>query len=288
MMISMRTTVALVIAVAVFGGACAQVPGKPHASPSHGATTATAAPRPKGFVALGDSYTSGGGATPYDVDLACVVSSQSWPNQLVKLEPRLHLIQNRACGGAQTKQLLQPWPQRGRQAQISRTPDDSVGLVAFTIGGNDLHMAQTIASCFTADCAGAASSRKAWSYLDALQEQLVMDVYPALRRAYPRARLIHVGYPLLTSEDAGKSCPWLAPEERAEPTAIVNAINGAIRTAASESSRIEYVDVAHAFAGHELCTRDSWVYDLADERALHPTAAGYAALAAVIDRALRR
>ena len=278
----------LAIVMAVLLGACAprHASTNPLARTEHGSTTTVDA-RPAGFVALGDSYTAGGGAAPYDVDVPCDVSSQSWVYLLAKLEPQLHLAENRSCGGAKTDQLLHAWPERNRPAQIPSKPDASVGLVAFTIGGNDLQIVQVIASCVTANCAGVAASDKAGEYLRAFTAHLVDDVYPALRKAYPKARLVHVGYPLLTSEKIGQTCAWLSPSEVAEPNDLIQVVNTAIEKAAKESGQVEYLDVTHAFAGHELCTADPWIYDITDAAALHPTAAGYQALAAAIDKGLR-
>ena len=287
-MIPRRTGAAAVLAVALVLGACAprHAATNPLKGRSSGPTTTKVA-RPSGFVALGDSYTAGGGAAPYDVSVACDVSSQSWVNVLPRLEPQLHLVQNRACGGAKTDQLLQAWPDRQQPAQIPSTPDDTVGLVAFTIGGNDLQLAQVIGSCATTDCAGVSSTATARGYLSTFTTHLVQDIYPALRKAYPKARLVHVGYPLITSEQPGQTCSWLSPEEVGEPNAIVEAVDQAIKDAAARSGQVEYVDVTHAFAGHEMCTQDPWVLDASDPGALHPNASGYIALAAAIDKGLR-
>jgi lysophospholipase L1-like esterase len=241
--------------------------------------------RPTGFVALGDSLTSGGGATPLDISVPCAVSSKSWVSLLPGLDPKLHLLQNRACGGAMTTQMLQAWPERQQPPQIPSTPDDSVGLVAFTVGANDLQAAYVIETCATTDCSNV--TQGAGQYLANLTARLVQDVYPAIHKAYPKARLVHVGYPLLASERLGDTCTWLAPSEQTVPNDVITAVDKAIKTATAESGLVEYIDVSHALAGHEVCTKDPWVYDLNDPAALHPNDAGYVALAAAIDKGLR-
>jgi hypothetical protein len=58
--------------------------------------------------------------------------------------------------------------------------------------------------------------------------------------------------------------------------------------AAAKRARVTYVDTESAFAGHELCTADSWVYgiDLRNGGSLHPTARGQLALAARVSAAI--
>jgi lysophospholipase L1-like esterase len=281
-----RATAFVALAILLLVGACspkhAKVPQR-----STGPTT-TLVPRPAGFVALGDSYTAGGGATPYDVNTACAVSSRSWVNVLTRLDPKLQLIQNRACGGATTAQLLAAWKERDQPAQIPSHADDSVGLVAFTVGGNDVKLAQVIAACATLDCAGVVDSKVAKENLSTLTDRLVSDIYPALHKAYPKARLVQIGYPLLTSGELGNTCAWLAPDEQDVPNQVVQVIDDAIKRAAEESGEVEYLDVRHALRGHELCTKQPFVFDVTAGSAapLHPTAAGYELLGAAIAKGL--
>jgi lysophospholipase L1-like esterase len=281
-----RTAATLAVAILLILGACAPKHAKPPTL--HRGTTTTLVPRPAGFVALGDSYTSGGGASPYDVSTVCGRSSRSWVNVLARLDTALHLVQNEACGGATTTQLLEPWAERQQPAQIPRRADPSVGLVAFTIGGNDVKLAQVIGACATLDCAGVVQTKVAKQNLADLTTRLVHDIYPALRRAYPKARLVHVGYPFLTSEALGDTCPWLAPDEQDEPNDVVQAVDAAIKRATEESGQVEYLDVRHALRGHELCTKEPYVFDVTPGSAapLHPTAAGYELLGAAIAKGL--
>jgi lysophospholipase L1-like esterase len=281
-----RTGAILLVAVAIVFGACS--PRHAKTNPlleGQPGTTTTAVARPAGFVALGDSLTSGGGATPLDVSVTCALSTKSWVSLLPTLDPSLHLIQNRACGGATTTQMQQPWPERGQPAQIPSTPDDSVGLVAFTVGANDLQAGVVITGCATTDCSRV--TQGSTQYLANLTAHLAQDVYPAIHKAYPKARLVHVGYPLLTSEDLGDSCSWLSPSEVGVPNDVITLLDKAIKTAAEESGLVDYLDVRDAFAGHEMCTKDPWVYNLPDPAVLHPNDAGYVALAAAIDKGLR-
>jgi lysophospholipase L1-like esterase len=286
-----RTFVVAALALVMVAAACSpkHAPRSPLAQTGGTGPTTTAVARPSRFLALGDSYTSGGGAAPYDVSAVCVVSSQSWPFVLARLDPALHLIADKACGGAKIAQVLQPWPERGQAAQIPGQPDPTVGLVAFTIGGNDVNLAQAIGACATMDCSGVAASQSAKTYLANLTNTLVDQLYPALRRAYPKARLVHVGYPLLTSTKLGQTCPWLSADEQTAPNDIVSAVDRAIQQATVESGQVEYLDVRSAFEGHELCTAQPWAYDVtAGPPALHPNAAGYQALGQAIATGLGR
>jgi lysophospholipase L1-like esterase len=277
----------LLLAVLVLAGACAKKAAVNPLKPTTTTTSTTLVPRPSGYVALGDSYAAGGGAPPYDVSAECAVSSKGYPYTLAADDPALHLVTVRACGGAKTDDLLAPFATHSQPAQIPTKPNDTVGLVTFTIGGNDTSLPVVIAACATLDCADLKGAAAAKAQLAALTDKLVDKVYPALRKAYPKARLVHVGYPYLTSTRLNETCPWLAPNEETIPNKVIDAVDAAISSAAGRSGDVEYVDVRTAFRGHELCSDHPWANDVtAGLSALHPNAAGYVALGKVIATAL--
>src|SRR5687768_2981473 len=68
-----------------------------------------APPEPLQYVALGDSFSAGVGAKPYDEESGkCERSDLGFPPVLAE-EADLVLLEVRACGGARTERFLEPW-----------------------------------------------------------------------------------------------------------------------------------------------------------------------------------
>src|SRR4051812_40855230 len=106
------------------------------------ASPAAAATSELDYVALGDSYSSGVGATG-QIGL-CLRSSNAYPGLwAARNHPRTY--RSVACGGATTDTLrsTQLWA-------LSRRTD----LVSVTIGGNDVGFASTMITCTLVDDAG--------------------------------------------------------------------------------------------------------------------------------------
>lgn len=219
-----------------------------------------------GYVALGDSFSSGEGTAAYDSDgQACHRGDLGWPELLGDMDPRIDgVVVHRACTGATTKELLEGWDDKGQEPQIPSEPQPGVDLVTLTIGGNDVDFAGIIKDCrFSPDgCEEVPGSEGFNRKLGYLRTTLDEDVYPALRKAYPNARIVHVGYPRLTPAPGQPmiNCGWLEPGEQDAADTVVRMLNDALSTSASASEHgIEYLDVFFAMEGHELCTEESWV-----------------------------
>jgi lysophospholipase L1-like esterase len=243
------------------------------------------------YVALGDSFSSGEGAPPYEPGPgACNITSQAWPRLLYADNPRFVSVDHRACAGAKTVHMTERWESRGLPAQIPAEPDDRVTLVTVTIGGNDLGFGDIVGTCVVVTCPDP-EGKAFTASVAALREALVSTVHPALRVAYPKARIVHVGYPRLTPApgEPVDGCAWLDEEDQRRAAGIITALNDAIQDAASgpgvsdgpESQRasFEYLDVTEALAGHELCTASSWLNPIGlGTGHAHPNAAGQRAL----------
>jgi lysophospholipase L1-like esterase len=245
---------------------------------------------PTSYVALGDSIAAGGGAPPYDATSGgCYRSPRAWPVALVAALPSLGLEAFSACGGAKVANLLAPWPERGVPAQVPGDQDPTVGLVTVNVGANDLGYGAFLYTCVLADCSIStpAGEQELRSHLDALRAALVNDLYPALRIAFPSARIVHVGYPRLVTTQATPLCPWLTPDEQRVIDEVLKELNSTIAGAVEQAGddRLEFVDVTDATDHHELCTVDPWVVDLSttDGSGGHPDADGYAAMAAAVE-----
>jgi lysophospholipase L1-like esterase len=266
------------------------------AEPARAGTTAPstlqASADPTVYVALGDSYSSGEANPPFSpVHPACHRSESAWPNLLADREGLL-LAANLACSGAATEDLTKEQNGAPPQAQALAAVRPSPDLVTITIGGNDAGFAPTLAQCFLADCwelGGIAGSRLLIRYV--LPDRLEA-AYKQVRAAAPGAELVVVGYPRLfpSRQSAVVGCRWLSSKERVELNRTADLLNATIRTAAARAGAT-YVDVSRTLKRHELCTKDSWVYPVAEDFNLqysaHPTLKGQQAVAARVARALR-
>ena len=252
-----------------------------------GGAAALSAPSSNAYVALGDSFSSGEGAPPDLVkDDPCHQAAAAWPRRLDADSSLITSIDHRACSGAKTAQLLAAWTSRNLPAQIPAVADPSVGLVTLTIGGNDAGFGDIVTTCVVWICPSPTDS-KLTSSLTTLTKALKDKVYPALRKAYPNARIAHVGYPRLTpAPGKPSSCLWLSKSEQSSAAGIVDKLNAAIKAAATPASGITYVDVTNVMVGHELCTSSSWIKSIPSAGQAHPTASGQRAIEQAVAKAL--
>ena len=235
------------------------------------------------LVALGDSFSSGEGAPPYDATpKTCQRSDLGWARRLDADSTAVVSLDLNACAGAKTANLTEPWASRHLPAQIPTTPDPDVTLVMFTVGGNDVGFGDIVATCFVVSCASVPSSAGFLGVVNALTDSLRVNVYPALERAYPKAEIVHVGYPRLTPAPGRpvEGCAWLAADEQVATAQIVAAVNDAIQRAADVSQAVTYLDATEALAGHELCSGSSWLQPvrIGGASQAHPTEEGQRAL----------
>ena len=279
---SSRRIRAAVLALALAGAACG---GDDGSSSSAADTTPDETAPGLVTVSLGDSYSSGAGAPPYDkASGPCVLSQLAWVHQLDAASPDIGSVEQRACAGAQSSHLTGPWRDRGLPAQIPATPAPDVTLVTVTIGGNDMGFGTMVWACTVGDCPPATAFAEP---LRTLRTNLRTSTYPALRGAYPDARLVHVGYPRLTppvGEDV-VGCPWLSRADQKAAADTLRALNKSIEDS-TRGTGVTYVDVSDVLAGHEMCTAEPWMRNIGEENAVHPTAEGQAAISRAVARAL--
>jgi lysophospholipase L1-like esterase len=256
-----------------------------------GAPSTTAAPlRPQRYAALGDSYASGEGLTPFEADSGgCHRSPSAYPRAVAAAVggPQLTFL---ACTGATVADVA------GRQLAAVDTATD---LVTVTVGGNDAGFVSVVGDCVIdvdpcrhLDAEVQASLAGMGSGLEA--------AYRQIRARAPGARVLVVGYPQVVADPAKvdfATCPavssplpgrridaddaaWL----REKGAQLADVVRGAARAAGAT-----YVDVAARFAGHEACTADPWLTGvvLVDlKSSFHPTVAGQAELARLVTAAL--
>lgn len=258
------------------------------------------------MVALGDSYSSGEGTYAYGDgpgDAVCHRGVLAWPARLAR-DGDYDSFRSRACTGAETIQLIGPYPSKGQTAQLEPVVDFRVELVTITIGGNDLGFGDLVTRMRAShgDKGGpgplgspAANEAKTQREIDAGLRKLSSDLrtrYRDIRDRFPLARIVHVGYPAITPAPgvAPYRCGWLGAREQIIADQIVRQLNTTIAQAsASSQQNIGYVDVYPALRDHELCTRDPWMIDIAlagaSERG-HPNIRGQRAIADAVRGAL--
>jgi lysophospholipase L1-like esterase len=232
------------------------------------------------YVALGDSYAAGQGATPYENE--CLQSEASYPERLDELR-RIQLVVDAGCSGATTADVP------GQLAAITRPK--KVDLVTLTIGANDLNGPAVAAACSQAFESPACQAGLAAVYAlltpsapgqpSELAVRLTSS-FTAVATLMPRAEIVVTGYPHLfeTPPETDPAYPIIARLNEAA-AALNFTISGVVTALAHSGIDIRYIDVTEAFAGHGIGSADPWINNSGIE-AFHPTARGYLAYARTV------
>ncbi|TJZ43483.1 SGNH/GDSL hydrolase family protein [Streptomyces piniterrae] len=234
-------------------------------------TGASAAASPQlteatGYVALGDSYSSGVGAGSYDSSSgSCKRSTKAYP-MLWKAANTPSSFSFTACSGARTGDVL-----NGQLGPLG----SSTGLVSITIGGNDAGFADTMTTCaLQGESACLARVAEAVEYVDTVLPGKLDTVYSAISAKAPAAHVVVLGYPRFYK--LGGSCAaGLSEKSRAAINGAADEINGVTAKRAADHG-FTFADVNTTFAGHELCSGSPWLHSVTFpiENSYHPTAAG--------------
>ena len=254
------------------------------------------------LAALGDSYSSGEGAGDYkagtDSAHGCHRSQHAWALQLQKYVANhdVTLTSNEyfiACSGAVSKSLKSSF--KGQQPQVTALQHllPQPALVTMTIGGNDLGFSDVLEDCYKHDCVSDGTVSAVEAKLPK-EETKLADDYADLLTADPGATVLIVGYPRIFDEsDRCEGLPVISKwgftvaEEKAL-NKLTDMVDTTISAAATKVG-VSYVPVTEAFSGHEMCTKNSWVYDVGfeqgfgdDQQQGHPTAKGQEAIAKIV------
>ncbi|WP_158251190.1 SGNH/GDSL hydrolase family protein [Cryobacterium sp. Y11] len=194
-----------------------------------------------GYVALGDSFTSGQGAPPYVLDdPACLRSKRASYPIFADLVSPYRLTSNNACSGASTAEIPQ------QLAGVNR----NTALVTLTVGGIDAGSNIVLASC-AADpastvCRGAINDSVA--QLSILVPKLV-GTYGLVAGTLPQAKIAVLSYPRQFKPGFSP----LGDVLNGATDALNIAIAGSV--AAMATPRIHFVDVSQEFAAHGIGSR---------------------------------
>ncbi|ANP55076.1 hypothetical protein J2Z21_003446 [Streptomyces griseochromogenes] len=247
------------------------------------ADPATAQPVPEavaaGYVALGDSYSSGAGAGDYlPSDTRCKRSGRSFPVLWAEAHkpPSFGFT---ACNGAGTTDVLE-----GQLGPLGA----GTGLVTVTAGGSDVGFSTAMTTCAlggTSRCLSAVSSAR--SAMDRALPGNLDRLYSAIRDRAPAARVVVLGYPHLYRL-SGSCALGLTDSDRAAVNDAVDHLDEVIAERAAGHG-FTYADVRAAFTGHEICSSSPWLHSvdlLAITESYHPTAPGQSlGYLPVLDRA---
>lgn len=283
-----------------------------------------------GYVALGDSYSAGEGLPPFAPGTAATGCDRSvhsaYPVLLFRLlrrHDRRGWLRFTACSGALVSQLLSAAHRPGAVVppQLSGTVRPSARLVTLTIGGNNAIFAKVVSAClasgsclrerFPPPGVREATARPVppgqlltqWG--PATIEQIGGEdaaTFRTLRRDFPHARIIVIGYPYLFPATPAPGFPFYPPmcasilnrfsaAERAGFRRLQDDFNNRLYEEAAASG-VEFVSPRATWAGHEPCGPDGQYTNSVkpylnfpnpvNGGSFHPNAAGQDALARLL------
>ncbi|MFE1954456.1 MULTISPECIES: SGNH/GDSL hydrolase family protein [Streptomyces] len=230
-----------------------------------GAATAQAAGT--GYVALGDSYSSGVGAGSYDsASGSCKRSTKAYP-ALWAASHSPASFNFVACSGAVTGDVL--------NNQLGPL-NSSTGLVSISIGGNDAGFADVMTTCVLyseSTCVNRVNQARA--YVTSTLPAKLDAVYQAIKAKAPSARVVVLGYPRFYQLD-GSCIAGLSETERSAINGAADLLDNTIAGRVSAAG-LTFGDVRTTFTGHEICSGSSWLHSVNWTNigeSYHPTATG--------------
>ncbi|MFD8938499.1 SGNH/GDSL hydrolase family protein [Streptomyces sp. NPDC059578] len=234
-----------------------------------GAAAAQAAPRAAatGYVALGDSYSSGLGAGAYEgASGSCKRTPRAYPAlwAAANSPSSFHFT---ACSGARTGDV--------RTKQLGPL-GSGTGLVSITVGGNDAGFSDVMSTCVTESeksCLDRIATAR--RYVDSTLPGHLDELYEAIADRAPRAEVVVLGYPRFYKL-SGSCIAGLSERERSAINSASDHLNGALAKRAADHG-FTFAGVTGRFAGHEICSGDAWLHSLkllSISESYHPKAAG--------------
>lgn len=227
------------------------------------------------YVALGDSFTAGQGASPSLTDSCLRSATESYP-AFVASTSSYRTAVNMACSGATTADVL------GQIASIDPKVAEKASLVTITVGGIDAGVGSIVAAC-SADSQSAGCAQAFAVALQGLPAvgQSLAGTYAAVATAFPKARIYVLTYPRLFDPS------YPDPVTAATLNNATDALNGVITAAVGgvANPRVALVDVTDEFAAHGIGSAVPFISSTLPVEAFHPNAAGNAAYALALREA---
>jgi len=219
-----------------------------------------------GYVALGDSYSSGVGAGNYLSNSGdCRRSTNSYP-YLWAAANSPSSFAFVACSGATTSSVA--------STQLGAL-SSSTSLVSVTAGGNDVGFANVMQDCvLSSEAACLSSVNSAVSQVQNSLPSRLGSLYTSIKSRAPQAHVVVLGYPRFYKL-SGSCIVGLSEKKRSAINNASDVLNGVIAKQAA-SAGFTFSSVAEKFTGHELCSGDAWLHSVSVPvyNSYHPTAAG--------------
>ncbi|HKI23029.1 MAG TPA: SGNH/GDSL hydrolase family protein [Gaiellaceae bacterium] len=221
-----------------------------------------------GYVALGDSYSSGVGTNSYTLASGCKRSVYAYPYLYTQQHPGTSLSFV-ACSGAKTSDVL--------TTQMTAVTTATT-LVTMTVGGNDIGFANLIYQCTLWDCSAALDRTRA--NLETTLGAPLDNVFTTVKaRAAFGAAIIVLGYPRVFSTTSCFGTLGISSTERTKANALADALNQVIATHAAADG-VTYRSAIGPFTGHAVCSSSPWLNGLNllnTGESYHPNRSGHSA-----------
>ncbi|MER6980569.1 SGNH/GDSL hydrolase family protein [Streptomyces carpinensis] len=219
-----------------------------------------------GYVALGDSYSSGVGAGSYMSSSGdCDRSTKAYP-YLWNAAHSPSSFDFTACSGARTDDVL---------ANQLGPLNSGTSLVSITIGGNDAGFSDVMTTCvLQSDSTCLSRINTAKAYVDTTLPGKLDNLYSVIRSKAPSAHVVVIGYPRFYL--LGQTCLGLSETKRSAINGAADYMDAAIAKVAANHG-FTFGDVRTTFSGHEICSGSSWLHSvnwLDIGVSYHPTASG--------------
>jgi lysophospholipase L1-like esterase len=221
-----------------------------------------------GYVALGDSYSSGTGTRTYLNDgTSCQRSVYAYPSLIAAASG--YSLNFRACSGATIPDVT--------ATQLSAL-SSATTYVTISVGGNDAGFASVLTACalpgWLSNCNRKVS--QAQSYISNTLPGALATLYGSIRTKAPNALVTVVGYPRIFN---GKDCSlltWFSSSEMTRLNATADLLNSRLAAAAAASG-FSFANPTTRFVGHAVCDRAEWINGLSNPitESFHPKVSGH-------------
>ncbi|MFW6597793.1 SGNH/GDSL hydrolase family protein [Propionibacteriaceae bacterium Y2011] len=221
-----------------------------------------------GYVALGDSYSSGTGTrTYYDDGTDCQRSPKSYAALLAS---RYALdLTLAACSGATTADVT------NQQLSSLRS---TTRHVTITVGGNDVGFAPVLTECakpgWWGDCEGAIED--ALAVVNQTLPGRLSSLNSKIKARSPQATVVVSGYPHIFNGDDCHVATFFSPGEQSRLNAATDRLNDVVRQRAVAAG-FRYASPVAAFDNHAWCDDNEWINGLSwpISESYHPNVAGH-------------
>ncbi|PXY27503.1 SGNH/GDSL hydrolase family protein [Prauserella muralis] len=262
--------------------------------------SATETVRPRHYVALGDSYTSGPLIPLQRLNpFGCFRSTANYPSLVARTVGPARFT-DVSCAGADTTHMT-----RAQQVTLGRNAPQfdalraDTDLVTLGIGGNDHGVfGRIVGTCpelrdsdptgapcqehFTVDGVDTIKAAIAGT------ERNVAAVLAGIHERSPRATVLVIGYPRIAPPTG--TCPDVLPFADGDYVwlnSVEETLNAALEKAVAEDGGATFVDMYPASLGHDACAgRAAWIQgkntDPLAAASYHPRRSGMAGVAAEV------